>query len=180
MIRRLRMPGVAYVLPRAADGSWYQARALDPLTDSTRRELAVSLDQLAEAVQTLRAAARPGIPLVIAGFSQGACVVLEYALKFGAWHGALVCLTGCRVGTMADDRPRADLAGMPVYFTNSDADAWIPLTAWAEAVADIGRARGRLRAELFPGRPHEVSDDEIAVLDEVLSSLTASPEKVVW
>ena len=65
------------------------------------------------------------------------------------------------------------LAALPVYLTGGDADPWIPVSAFAEAAAAVGGAHARLRADLFPGRGHEVSAAEIAVLDAMLADLAA-------
>jgi phospholipase/carboxylesterase len=43
VLARLSAPGVAYVLPRAPRGVWWDARAIDPLTPVTRAQLAVAL-----------------------------------------------------------------------------------------------------------------------------------------
>ncbi|NUB42779.1 dienelactone hydrolase family protein [Fertoebacter nigrum] len=163
VIRHLTVPGVAYVLPRAPGKVWYDAKAVDPLTETTQAQLVAGLDRIAATIGT------PQVPLLLAGFSQGACMALEYALLRGAWHGGLVAFTGCRVGDAA--RPVADLGSMPVYLTGSDADPWIPLPAFAAAVEACGRARAQLRAECFPGRSHEVSRAEINVLDQMLATL---------
>jgi phospholipase/carboxylesterase len=172
VVRRLSAPDVAFALPRAGGKSWYAARAVDPLTDATRAELGLSLEGLAKAVTDARASAK-SCPLVLAGFSQGACLSLELGFAGGAAPDALVALTGCRVGAADDDRPGALPAGLPVYLSGGDADPWIPVAAFAEAVADLGRSGARLRADLFPGRAHEISDAEIAMLDSVLADLAA-------
>lgn len=170
VIRHLSAPGVAYVLPRAPGGSWYDARAVDALSGATRVALARSLALLGSVIAGARAAA-PGVPVLLAGFSQGACLSLEYALSQGPWTGALAALTGCRVGQAGDDRPAIDLGGLPVYLTGGDADPWIPVQAFADAAAGLATARARLRADVFPGRGHEVSASELAVLDGMLRDL---------
>ena len=60
---------------------------------------------------------------------------------------------------------------MPVYLSGSDADPWIPVSAWAAAAEEMGKARARLRADLIPGRAHEVSATELAALDAMLGAL---------
>jgi phospholipase/carboxylesterase len=175
IVSRLHTKGVAYVLPRAVSGSWYDARAIDPLTDTTRKQRDVSLNQLKQAA----ALAPANIPVVMVGFSQGACLTLEYGLTFGPWRGAMVSFTGCRVGTPQDQRPRMDLAGLPVYLSGADEDPWIPLPAFTSAAHELGAARARLRTDLFPGRQHEVGDTEIAVLQLALNQLTSGVE-VQW
>eukprot|EP01035_Chromulina_nebulosa_P014934 gene14934-19763_t len=171
VVGRLSAEAVAFALPRAENNSWYAARATDPLSETTRAELAGSLAYLHGVVGALRQAGGIGKPLLLGGFSQGACLALEYAMHYGRWNGAMVNLTGCRVGQRQDDRPEADLDGMPVYLTGSDADAWIPVTAFAEASESLGRARARLRSELFPGREHQASAMEVATLDALLADL---------
>jgi phospholipase/carboxylesterase len=173
ILARLRAPDVAFVLPRAPGNVWYAARAVDPLTAETRAALAAAVGHLAADVAMARAA-YPGLPLVLAGFSQGACLSLEYAFAGCPPPEALVALTGCRVGVAEDDRPRALPAGLPVYLTGSDADPWIPVAAFAGAALELGQARARLRADLFPGRPHEATDAEVAMLQTVLADLAAT------
>lgn len=168
VISQTEMPGVAWVLPRAEGKSWYKARAIDPLTEETRAQVAAALDVVSGAV-----AAGQGKPVLLAGFSQGACVSLEWVLRHGPQVAACVALTGCRVGMAGDVRPLAALAGLPVYLTGSDNDPWIPVSAFAEAAADLGRAQARLRAELFPGRPHTSAAPECAVLAEILRHVIA-------
>ncbi len=175
IVSRLNSKGVAYILPRAASGSWYDARAVDPLTDRTRQQRDASLQQLKQAANMASA----NTPIMMVGFSQGACLTLEYALAFGPWQGAMACFTGCRVGVLQDQRPRQDLAGLPVYLSGADQDPWIPLHAFAAATQELGSARARLRGDLFPGRQHEVSDIEIAVLQTALDQL-ASGKQVRW
>lgn len=170
VIRRLSAPDVAYALPRAEGKTWYNARAVDPLTEVTRTELAASLIGLAETLAGLRSAA-PGVPLVLGGFSQGACLSLEHAFTGHSAPEALVAFTGCRVGVAADDRPDALIPGLPVYLSAGSADPWIPVTAFAEAATALGQAEAQLRCDVFPARPHEVSDAEIALLDSVLADM---------
>lgn len=170
VLSRLALTNVACVLPRAQGGSWYAARAVDPLTQETQAALGAALDQLSADVTSARAA-YPGLPLVLAGFSQGACLSLEYAFSGLAPPQALVALTGCRVGQASDDRARALPPDLPVYLSGSDADPWIPVTAFAETALELGQSRARLRTDLFPDRAHEVSDAEIAMLQSVLADL---------
>ncbi len=177
-IQHLTASGNAYVLPRAPGGSWYAARAVDALTAETRDQLAASLVQIENEIANSQATALEDTPLLLAGFSQGACLTLELALKNGPWKGAMANFTGCRVGAAADERPLSDLDGLPVYLTGSDVDPWIPVHAFAEAAAALGKARARLRTDLFPGRPHAPAAAEVAMLDAMLMAL--SQRKPLW
>jgi phospholipase/carboxylesterase len=165
-LSRLATPDVAHLLPRAPGKSWYAARAIDPLTPATEAELGASMSQVAQIT-----ASRPSLPLLLAGFSQGACLAVELVLRGRVMPQALVALTGCRVGTPACDMPAQALNGLPVYLSGSDADPWIPPAAFADAAGVLAAHGASLRAESHPGRPHIVSDAEIAALDEMLAAL---------
>ncbi len=166
-LSRLATPDVACLLPRAPGKSWYAARAIDPLTAATQAELAASMSLVVQ----IAAAGRPGLPLLLAGFSQGACLALELVLRGRVMPQALVALTGCRVGTPICDRPAQALNGLPVYLSGSDADPWIPPAAFADTAGVLAAYGAALRAESHPGRPHAVSDAEITVLDHMLAAL---------
>jgi phospholipase/carboxylesterase len=79
--RHLDAPGVRFVLPKSPGVGWYAARAIDPLTLDTRTELALALSQVASVI-----AAQTG-PIILAGFSQGACLAAEYLLSGWAARG---------------------------------------------------------------------------------------------
>ncbi|NLS21044.1 phospholipase [Rhizobium sp. P40RR-XXII] len=172
VISKLKVSGVAFVLPRARGNSWYDARATDVLTDRTRQQLEQAIAHVRQVIGDLPGATDHPKPLVIGGFSQGACLAVEYAMRHGPWNGALASLTGCRVGTPACDRPFADLDRLPVYLTGSDKDPWIPVDAFAQTAAALARARARLHCDILPDRSHEVSATEIAQLERVLCGLS--------
>lgn len=172
VIRRLSALPVCFVLPRADGAVWYSARAIDPLTGTTREELGRSLADLAALIDRVRAEAGE-CPLLLAGFSQGACLSLELAFSGRAEPDAVAAFTGCRVGTRGCDLPVDLRPDLPVYLTGGSADPWIPVQAFAEAAADLGRGGAALRADLFPDRPHEVSEPEIAMLDGMLMDLAS-------
>jgi phospholipase/carboxylesterase len=154
IVERLGGGDVAFLLPRAPRSAWYDARAVDPISAVTGEQLAEALDHLGTAIASLRTEF-PGRPLVLAGFSQGACLSIEYVCRGDAPPDALVALTGCRVGTVQCDRPRHAPRELPVYLSGSDGDPWIPLDAMLEAARDLGQQGLRLRADIFPGRAHE-------------------------
>ena len=152
VIAKLRMPGVCFVLPRARGNSWYDARATDVLTDRTRQQLDQAIGHVRQLIGALPGMDDHARPLVIGGFSQGACLAVEYAMRHGPWNGALASLTGCRVGTPDCDRPF--------------------VAAFADTAAALARARARLHCDILPDRSHEVSATEIAQLDKVLCGLS--------
>lgn len=175
VLSRIQMRSLHFVLARAATGSWYDAKAVDPLTSATRSQLELSLQVLRRVIESLP----QNLPLLLAGFSQGACLALEYAMAKGPWKGGLACFTGCRVGTADDARAKSDLAGLPVYLSGSDADPWISVKAFAEAIRELAESHARLRCDVIPGRGHDVSATEAAILDNAIGQI-ALGQSINW
>ena len=170
--RHIDVPGVRYVIPRAPGASWYDARAIDPLNERTRAQMGAGLEMV-HAMATEALSVAPAARNVLAGFSQGACMSADYLMRHGPLDGGACLFTGCRVGSRADAPPVRSLAGMAVYTSCGDNDPWIPAPAWHDLIADLTRAGARLRADLFPGRPHMVTGTEIAALTDMLAEAAA-------
>jgi phospholipase/carboxylesterase len=166
--------GIRWVVPEAeTPGSWYPGRFLDPREfyepnhdDSVER----CHEAVLEASEQGRLAAER---LVIVGFSQGASLALEYALRHPGSVGSMIVLTGGLMGVPGSDwrstAPRS-LAGLRMLVTGSDVDDWIPEESTHEAARLFRELGADVQLRIYQGRPHIVSEEEIA---EARSFLTA-------
>ncbi|SFQ30661.1 phospholipase/carboxylesterase [Roseivivax halotolerans] len=169
LVRRLSVEGVRYVLPASKGEGWYDAKAVETLTEDTETQLRAALKVVADAEAAARADC-PDCPVVLIGFSQGACLVIEHLMR-GGLADAAAMLTGCRVGAASEDLPRAELPGLPIYCSNGDEDPWIPAWAFQDAVSDLVACGARVRSDVLPGRDHEISALEASVVDALLSDV---------
>ncbi|MBQ2263130.1 MAG: dienelactone hydrolase family protein [Loktanella sp.] len=177
IVQRLALKGIRYILPKSDQAGWYLARAIDPLTDDTRAELQDSLRQISDLITAERAAC-PGIPLMLCGFSQGACLSAELLLDQPGIADAACLFTACRIGAQSDNLPVNPLDGLNIYASCGDADPWIPAVAHHRMLGDLTRAGARLRCDMFPGRPHAITDTEIAALSDMLQALAGGTK--IW
>ncbi len=160
---------ITWIAPAAPGRSWYAGRVHDPLSETlAERERAAELvDRLVDS-----AVEQGHDSVVLAGFSQGACLVADHLLRRRCRFAAAVIWTGAAFGPPGTPWPGppgpVTLEGLPVLLTNGDADAWVPLAA-TESLGDVLRARGaRVELRVQPGRGHEVADDEIAAAATLL------------
>jgi phospholipase/carboxylesterase len=167
IIDRLALPQLSCAAVSAAGNSWYPGRYVDPLPVNQ-----AALDQALERVEGL--VQETGVPrsrIALVGFSQGACVACEYVFRHRGRWGALIGFTGGLLGP--DDHQWSSagpgLDGTPVLLTNSDIDPWMP-AARTHQTAQIFRTLGaNVTERVFPGRGHEVCDEEIALARELLT-----------
>ncbi|HEU4570512.1 MAG TPA: dienelactone hydrolase family protein, partial [Gemmatimonadales bacterium] len=113
-----------------------------------------------------------GIPRerqVLLGFSQGACLALEFAARNAVRWGGVVGLSGGLIGP--EGTPRAyggDLAGTPVFLGCSDVDPHIPVARVHETAQVLTRLGGRVDARIYPGMPHTINEDEVQAVRALL------------
>jgi predicted esterase len=164
--------GIRWVVPEAEiPGSWYPGRFFDP-RETNEPYLTEAVERCHEAVLEAGEYGRLGPErLVIVGFSQGASLALEYALRHPTRVGSLIVLTGGLMGVPGSDwkaiAPRS-LDGLRMLLTGSDVDEWIPEASTHEA-ANLFRELGAdVQLRIYTGRPHIVSEEEI---DEARSFL---------
>jgi phospholipase/carboxylesterase len=163
---------VSYVLPRAADRSWYPGRFYDPMEDN-EPWLGWSLEAIEAAVA---ATARPLTHVALVGFSQGACILVEHLARRPEPYGATAVLTGALFGTPDLERvPVGSLDGLPMFFGIAEKDDWIPIEAVRDTVAAFQRAGARCELRVYDDEEHGVNDDEVAAVRGLLLSLLEDP-----
>ncbi len=114
----------------------------------------------------------PAERIVIAGFSQGACLTSEFIGRNPRRYGAALAFTGGLIGPPEEKLTlNGDLAGTPVLLSSGDPDPhvpWVRVEQTAELLRGIG-AEVTLRR--YPGRPHTVSAEELALARKLLQNL---------
>ena len=154
-------PEFAYRAPQAADSTWYPNRFLAPLEEN-EPWLSSALEFLVDVLEQIVAAGLPAERTILLGFSQGACLTLEYAARNARRYGGVVGLSGALIG--ADDTPRryaGSLAGTPVFLGCSDMDFHVPkerVDGTAEVLKKLG---GNVTERLYPQMDHSINQDEI-------------------
>jgi phospholipase/carboxylesterase len=161
---------VAYVLPRAADRSWYPGRFYDPMEDN-EPWLGWSLEAVEAAVVQARGGRRSLPDLALVGFSQGACIVAEHLARRPEPYGAAAILTGALFGTAAERLPVGSLGGLPMFFGIAQGDDWIPVDAVRDTVEAFRRAGARCDLHVYDEQDHGVNDDEILAVRTLLTDL---------
>lgn len=166
--------GFAYLAPQAAENSWYPNRFIAPL-ESNEPWLTSALDAVARTVALATVAGIDHERIVLMGFSQGACLSLEYAGRNARRWGAVVGLSGGLIGP--DDAPRdypADLEQTPVFLGCSDIDAHIPVERVHESATVLRRLGGDVDERIYPGMGHTINRDEMEVVRGMLAGVVAS------
>ncbi|MCA9863298.1 MAG: dienelactone hydrolase family protein [Thermomicrobiales bacterium] len=164
-------PGAAILAPNAAGQTWYPHRFLEPI-ERNEPYLTSALNLIHRIFQRLGEADIPPGRVALLGFSQGACLALEYAARNARRYGAVVGFSGGLIGPdgTAFAYP-GSMEGTPVFLGCSDVDAHIParrVEETAEVMTDLGAA---VDLRIYPGMGHTVNRDEIRAVRTLLAPL---------
>ena len=158
----------AAVAPQANGHTWYPFPFLAPIAQNQPH-----LDSALAVLESITSAlAADGIPRdrqVLIGFSQGACLSLEFAARSDRRWGGVVGLSGGVIGPPGTtwDRPKG-VAGTPVFLGCSDVDPHIPATRVHETAQLFTSLGAVVDERIYPGMPHTINEDEIAAVQALL------------
>jgi phospholipase/carboxylesterase len=172
----LARPGLTYLAPAAAGGTWYP---LSFMAEKEKNEPGLSsglwvLDQLVEHVVS------SGIRkdrIVLLGFSQGACLSAEFAASHADRYGGVVLYSGGLIGPPGTTwNYSGSFGGTPVFLGCSDVDAHVPKPRVDESAAVFQRMGATVTERIYPGMGHLVNDEELEFTRTLLSDLLSAPE----
>jgi Predicted esterase len=168
----LMHPGVAYLAPQATGNAWYPHPFTAPM-ESNEPYLSSALEVLASLLATVEKSVAAD-RVILLGFSQGACLTLEFAARHARRYGGVVGLSGGLIGP--DGTPRdypGSFDGTPAFLGCSDVDPHVRKERVLEAAEVYTRMGAKVTAKLYPGMGHTVNEDEIAAVREIVAA-TAS------
>lgn len=146
--------------PQAPGRTWYPHSFLAPV-EANQPYLDQALAQVDELV-------RGEDNVALLGFSQGACLALEYVARHPRRYGAVMALTG---GLIRPVPSPGSLAGTPVFLGTSDPDPHVPYSRVQESAAVLERMGATVDLRRYPGLPHTINQDELDACRALLKEI---------
>lgn len=167
----LAQPGFAYLAPQAAGNEWYPYSFLAPLARN-EPDLSSALALLETLLARIATAGIPAERTILLGFSQGACLTLEYLARHARRYGGAAGWSGGLIGPDGTPRDYAGtLADTPVFLGCSDRDPHIP-QARVDLTAEVLRRLGaEVTERIYPGMGHTVNQDEIDAVRAIMAAV---------
>ena len=164
-------PGFAYLAPQAAGNTWYPYRFMEPI-EQNEPWLSSALTIVGELYSQIGRAGISEEQIMLLGFSQGACLTLEYAARNAHRYGGIVGLSGALIGP--DGAPRdypGSLDRTPVFLGCSDSDFHIPRERVDQAAAVLRRMGGEVTERIYPNMGHTINVDEFRFVRQMMQTL---------
>jgi phospholipase/carboxylesterase len=167
----LSHPGFAYLAPQAAGDTWYPYSFLAPI-DSNQPWLSSALAVIGEVLKRLSEAGIPPERTILLGFSQGACLALEFTARHARRYAGVVGLSGGLIGPDGTARDYSgSLADTPVFLGCSDVDTHIPRQRAQHSAEVLQRLEGEVTLRLYPNMDHAINQDELDFVRDMMVHL---------
>ncbi len=160
----------AFVAPQASQNTWYPYSFLRPI-DENEPYLSSALEVLASLRGRLQADYNFKLPQIYwLGFSQGACLMLEFVARNASEYGGVFGLSGGLIGP-AETRwaYEGSFGNTPVFLGCSDRDSHIPKERVLESEYVFRRMGASVTTKLYPNFPHSINEDEVNIVNLLIA-----------
>jgi phospholipase/carboxylesterase len=162
----LNLNEFAILAPSAPANSWYPFSFMAP---DTQNKLALenSLKTIQETwIKIIDAGISPENIFLI-GFSQGACLSLEFASRNAQKLGGVIAFTGGLIGeNLQSEKYQGDFAGTPVFIGSSERDFHVPLSRITASAELMGKMGAKVKQLIFSDPDHTIRKEEIDWVNE--------------
>lgn len=163
--------GTAFLAPTAAGSTWYPYPFVMP---RSRNEpfLSSALRAVSDVVDTLTEAGMQREQIVILGFSQGACLALEFAVRNPQRYGGIAAFSGGLIGADGElSGYNGSLDDTPIFIGCSDQDAHIPEPRVHESADILKKLGADVTTRIYPGMGHTINEDEVAFVHDMIAGI---------
>jgi phospholipase/carboxylesterase len=164
----LAVKDFALLAPEAAGNTWYPHSFLAPPAQN-EPWLSSAIAVLEEVVDDIVAEGITKENIFFTGFSQGACLTLEFVTRNAVKYGGVAAFTGGLIGDrIYPENYKGSFGQMPLFIGSGDPDMHVPVKRVEETVAILDSMGAKVTLQLYPGRAHTISPDELALANKLV------------
>ena len=157
---------MAIIAPQANQHSWYPHSFMAPV-ESNEPALSSALQVIDEIVEDVTKTGIDRKDIYFLGFSQGACLTLEYAARHGQQYGGVMAFTGGLVGQeLKLSNYSGDFVQTPIFIATGDPDPHVPVSRVEETVTQLTKMNADVLFKIYKGRPHTVTQEELDLAEQ--------------
>ncbi len=164
----LNLKEMAIFAPQASQRSWYPYSFMAPEVQN-QPALDSALSVINDLVQDIESAGIPADSIYFLGFSQGACLTLEYLARNAKKYGGAVAFTGGLIGeTLITERYKGNFEETPILISTGNPDPHVPLTRVQESISILKSLNSNVHSKVFNGKQHSISFEEINLANQYI------------
>lgn len=165
----LKVNDFALLAPQATNNTWYPYSFLAPPSQN-EPWLSSALEVLSSIVQDVINKKIDERNIYFLGFSQGACLTLEYVTRNAKRYGGVIAFTGGLIGDkIYTDNYTGDFSGTPIFIGTSDPDPHVPVERVNATESILKKMNAEVTKKIYPNMGHTINPEEINCANDILS-----------
>ncbi|EIM78665.1 phospholipase/carboxylesterase [Nitritalea halalkaliphila LW7] len=157
----LALEDFALLAPQAPGNTWYPYSFMAP-DASNEPAYSAAIRMLQELVEAVIEQGYSSEQLYFIGFSQGACLALEFTARHARRYGGVAAFTGGLIGEqLRADKYEGDFSGTPVFIGASHQDFHVPLSRIEESVQLLTAMGAVVKTIIAPDTQHIIREKEV-------------------
>lgn len=147
--------------PQATNHTWYPYSFMAPPAQN-EPWLSSALQVLKDMVNDLKSKGISAEHIFFLGFSQGACLTLEFVTRNAERYGGVVAFTGGLIGDkIYRDNYKGDFKGTPFFIGTSNPDPHVPVERVYATTNILKGLNAAVTEKVYEGMGHTINSDEI-------------------
>ena len=164
----LNVEDYAILAPQAANHTWYPYSFLVPESQN-EPWLSSAINLLNEIIADINAAGIPNNEIYFGGFSQGACLSLEFVPRNASRWGGVAAFSGGLIGEKVNkEKYNGDFYDTPIFIGSSNPDPHIPVARVQETTVLLKSMNASVTEKIYPNMGHTISEDEIDKANQIV------------
>lgn len=158
----------ALYAPQATNNSWYPYGFMAAVKEN-QPALDSALSIIKELVSEIESSGISQDQIYFVGFSQGACLTLEYVSRNADKYGGIVAFTGGLIGKEINmQNYKGNFKKTPVLITTGDPDPHVPVSRVEVTEGIIKKMGADVSIKIYPGRPHTITKTELELAKKLI------------
>jgi phospholipase/carboxylesterase len=170
--RELKLDNVCYRAPQAQNHTWYPHSFMEPIK-SNEPGISSGLQAIHDLIDLYHDAGLSSEQIVLMGFSQGACLALEFAARHPQGYGAIVGFSGGLIGASVEfQHYYGSMEGTPIFLGCSEEDPHIPAERVDETAKLFRYLDASVTEKLYENLGHTINQDELSHARDLIEDIT--------
>ncbi|MBO9682143.1 MAG: dienelactone hydrolase family protein [Flavisolibacter sp.] len=154
--------------PQATNNTWYPYSFLAPPSEN-EPWLSSALDLLKQLLEELKTKGVATEHIFFLGFSQGACLALEFVTRNADKYGGVVAFTGGLIGDkIYNENYKGDFQNTPIFIGSSDPDAHVPVERVYATTNILKDRNADVTEKIYLNMGHTINQDEIDNVNKIV------------
>ena len=147
--------------PQATNNTWYPYSFLAPPSQN-EPWLSSALELLKELLDDILNKGVPTENIYFTGFSQGACLTLEFVTRNANKYGGVAAFTGGLIGDkIYSENYKGDFGGTPIFIGSSNPDPHVPVERVYATTTILKDMNAVVTEKVYNNMGHTINQDEI-------------------